>query len=116
MVEIPNQLNSLLRECRTATDIYERLRQKRCLSKPGEEHRAAAVASIDQGEAEWRREVDDPGACGGTREWFVLESWPSRWLPRRSRGGDAGVEALGHRGKHTIRRSQLGRINLTAEC
>jgi hypothetical protein len=74
MVEIPNQLNSLLRECRTATDIYERLRQKRCLSKPGEEHRAAAVASIDQGEAEWRREVDDPGACGGTREWYVIEA------------------------------------------
>ena len=71
MVEIPNKLNSLLWDCKTAEDIYERLRRERCFSKNGKEDRAAVVVSIEQGEAEWRREVADPSFCGGTREWYV---------------------------------------------
>jgi len=61
MVEIPNKLNSVLWDCKTADDIYERLHRKRCLSKDGQEDRAAAVASIEEGEAEWRRDLADRG-------------------------------------------------------
>ena len=72
MVEIPNKLNSMLWDCKTADDIYERLHRKRCLSKDGQEDRAAAVASLEEGEAEWRRDLADPGFCGGSREWYVI--------------------------------------------
>jgi hypothetical protein len=72
MVEVPNKLTSALRGCRTVLDIYERLYQERCLSKDGQEDRATAVASIAQAEAAWRREMADPGFCGGSREWFVI--------------------------------------------
>jgi hypothetical protein len=72
MVEIPNKLNALLRDCRAAEEVYEKLRGERCLSKNGRVNRAAAVASIEEGEAEWRRELADPGFCGGSREWYVV--------------------------------------------
>jgi hypothetical protein len=72
MAEIPTKLTSLLWKCKTTDDVYETLRRERCLSPQAVAHRADAMVSIQQGELAWRREVADPGACGGTREWYVV--------------------------------------------